>query len=149
MIDYTNLLDEALTKFNNTNERAKKKPRYYGCDELIYQSDIHMIEAIGKNLEANTTELAEILGVAKSLVSRQTKKLEMKGYIRKYQYQDNKKEIYYKLTDLGKKAYHGHEEFHKMRNNDVYKDFERYSEEQKQFLIEFITKYTEHLKQYI
>ncbi len=141
-------LDLAVERFINAMDAMRKKPRDYNCGELLYPSEIHLIETIGKYPDLNTTQIAERHGVSKGLVSQLTTKLERKGFLQKFQYKENKKEVFFKLTDKGKCAYDGHIEYHKARNMEVYDEFEGYSEKQKELILSFLRKHTEYLKQY-
>jgi DNA-binding MarR family transcriptional regulator len=149
MENFTEELDEAIGKFYNSFERMTKKPRDYGCGELLYPSEIHIIEMIGKYPDLNTTDLADRQGVTKGSISQMTSKLEKKGFIKKFQYIDNKKEIFYKLTEKGKTAYEGHIKYHENRDMEAYEEFENYTEEQKKFLLKFFKRHTKYLKQYV
>ena len=66
-------------------------------------SEVHCIEYIGKNVDSNVTKLAESFYMTRSAMSKITKKLIEKGFIESYQKRDNKKEIYFRLTNKVKK----------------------------------------------
>ena len=76
-------------------------------------SEVHCIEYIGRNADTNVTKLAESYYVTRGAISKITKKLIKKGLIESYQKQNNKKEIYFRLTEQGKVINHVHEELHK------------------------------------
>ncbi len=142
-------LDKIMEKMFGLYITMSKTPRDYGSGVQIYPADIHMIEAIGQKKDVNTTLLAEILGLTKGTVSKTTKRLEKKGFIKKFQYMDNKKEIYFKLTDLGERAYEGHNKFHQLKNIDIYDEFDNYSQQEKEFILKFVQRYSELLEKYI
>ncbi len=62
-------------------------------------SEVHCIEYIGQNVDTNVTKLAGAFYMTRSAMSKITKKLIAKGIIESYQKPDNKKEIYYRLTN--------------------------------------------------
>jgi DNA-binding MarR family transcriptional regulator len=62
-------------------------------------SEIHCIDLIGKLEHPNATKLSINLSMTRSAVSKITKKLLNNGDVISYQNEDNKKEIYYKLTE--------------------------------------------------
>jgi len=108
-------------------------------------SEVHCIEFIEKNVDSNVTKLAESLYMTRGAISKLTKKLIEKGLIESYQKPDNKKEIYFKLTEQGKKIYEVHEELHKEfqeRDNAV---FDQVTEEQFDSMLSFVEKYSRHL----
>lgn len=108
-------------------------------------SEVHYIECIGKNVEPNVTKLAESLYMTRGAISKMTKKLIEKGIIESYQKPDNKKEIYFKLTEQGQKIYKIHDKLHKEFQERDKVVFEKVTEEQFDSMLTFINKYSEHL----
>ena len=84
----------------------------FGTGISMYRSEIHTIQAIGKNPGINVTALAEYLGVTKSAVSQTIAKLYRKGLVRKTSTPGNAKEVILELTDLGLIGFRNHEQFH-------------------------------------
>jgi DNA-binding MarR family transcriptional regulator len=108
-------------------------------------SEVHCIEYIEQNVDANVTKLAESFYMTRSAISKLTKKLMEKCLIESYQKPDNKKEIYFRLTEQGKVIYTIHEELHKefqARDNTV---FEQVTDEQFDTMLSFIERYSRHL----
>ncbi|WP_432352512.1 MarR family transcriptional regulator [Sporosarcina sp. A2] len=108
-------------------------------------SEVHCIESIEKNVDANVTKLAKCLYMTRGAISKLTKKLIDKGLIETYQKPDNKKEVYFRLSYQGKVIYNTHEELHKEfqeRDNVI---FEQVTEEQFSSILNFIEKYSQHL----
>ena len=142
-------LDEAIGKLCECEHKINQKAHDYGCGVLLHMSDIHMIEAIGNYPDSNITEIAGHLGFSKGTVSKLTKKLEKGGFIRRYQYKDNRKETFFSLTELGRKAYEGHYAFHETKSAHTHREYRRYSPEQRALILDFIRMYTDYLKDYI
>ena len=69
-----------------------------------------------------------------------------KGFIERYQVPTNKKEIYFRLTDLGRRAYDGHVHYHSRHSNSFYDNFNDYNEEQKDLIIKFVDDYTANIR---
>lgn len=108
-------------------------------------SEVHCIEYVGRNVDANVTKLADAFYMTRGAISKLTKKLIEKELIEPYQKQDNKKEIYFKLTKQGEKVYKIHEELHnefQERDKEVFEDV---SEKQFNDIINFVEKYSKHL----
>ncbi|MEK4434495.1 MarR family transcriptional regulator [Paenibacillus sp. FSL K6-2862] len=108
-------------------------------------SEVHCIEYIEKNVDPNVTKLAESLYMTKGAISKLTKKLMEKGLIECYQKSENKKEIYFRLTEQGKEIYNIHEDLHQEfqeRDKDI---FEQVTEEQFESMRSFMKKYSQHL----
>ena len=112
-------------------------------------SEAHCIEYIGKNADSNVTKLAESFYVTRGAISRMTKKLIKKGIIESYQKPDNKKEIYFRLTEEGKAINKIHDEMHKEFHQRDKVIFEQITEEQFDSILSFAGKYTKHLDEEI
>ncbi|KMY50250.1 MarR family transcriptional regulator [Peribacillus loiseleuriae] len=108
-------------------------------------SEVHCIESIGKIVDANVTKLAKSLYMTRGAISKLSKKLIEKGLIETYQKPDNKKEIYFRLTDQGKVIYNIHEELHKEFQERDRVVFEQINEEQFDSMLRFVEKYSKHL----
>ncbi|WP_285766947.1 MarR family transcriptional regulator [Peribacillus sp. SI8-4] len=108
-------------------------------------SEVHCIECIEKNIDPNVTKLADSLYMTRGALSRLTKKLLKKGLIDSYQKSDNKKEIYFRLTEQGKKIFHIHEDLHKEFRERDKAVFEQVTEEQFDSMLRFVETYNKHL----
>lgn len=108
-------------------------------------SEVHCIEYIGKNTDSNVTKLAEAFYMTRGAMSKLTKKLIKKDLIESYQKPDNKKEIYFKLTEQGKKIYKIHEELHKEFQERDKVIFEQITDKQFDNMLTFVEKYSRHL----
>jgi len=108
-------------------------------------SEVHYIECIGRNVDSNVTKLAESLYMTRGAISKMTKKLIEKGIIESYQKLDNKKEIYFRLTEQGKVINKVHEELHKEFQERDKAVFEQVTEEQFDSMLSFVEKYSNHL----
>lgn len=67
-------------------------------------SEIELIEHIALIPYANVTKLAAASYMTRGAISKLTKKLMNKGLIESYQQTDNKKEIYFRLTNKGQQV---------------------------------------------
>ncbi|MBH0346873.1 MarR family transcriptional regulator [Bacillus thuringiensis serovar muju] len=108
-------------------------------------SEVHCIEYIENNADSNVTQLAEAFYVTRGAISRMTKKLIQKGLIESYQKSENKKEIYFRLTEQGKEIYKIHEDLHKEFQERDKAVFEQVTEEEFDSIISFVEKYSRHL----
>ncbi|GAB6458777.1 MarR family transcriptional regulator [Bacillus cereus group sp. MYBK71-2] len=108
-------------------------------------SEVHCIEYIENNTDSNVTQLAEAFYVTRGAISRMTKKLIQKGLIESYQKSENKKEIYFRLTEQGKEIYKIHEDLHKEFQERDKAVFEQVTEEEFDSIISFVEKYSRHL----
>ncbi len=108
-------------------------------------SEIHCIENVGKNADSNVTILADSLYMTRSAISKLTKKLVKKGLIESYQKPENKKEIYFRLTQKGEAIYKAHEELHKGYQDRDKAIFTQMTKEQFDTIISFAETYNKHL----
>ena len=67
-------------------------------------SEVHCIEAIQELNEPNVRRLTEALFMTRGAVSKLTKRLEQRGLIESYKNPDNKKEVYFRLTEAVQKS---------------------------------------------
>ncbi|MDR3271691.1 MAG: MarR family transcriptional regulator [Peptococcaceae bacterium] len=108
-------------------------------------SEVHCIEYIGKNADPNVTTLAESFYMTRGAISKVTKKLIHKGIITSYQKPDNKKEIYFKLTQQGQEIYQTHEELHQEFQERDKPVFAQVTESQFDSMLTLVEKYRQHL----
>ncbi|MHB8063830.1 MAG: MarR family transcriptional regulator [Ruminiclostridium sp.] len=108
-------------------------------------SEVHCIDYIGRNADSNVTKLAEAFYMTRGAISKITKKLIQKGVIESYQKPDNKKEIYFRLTEQGKVIYEIHDELHKEFRERDKAVFEQVTEEQFDIMLSFVERYRRHL----
>ncbi|OUB33046.1 MarR family transcriptional regulator [Bacillus thuringiensis serovar yunnanensis] len=108
-------------------------------------SEVHCIEYIENNADSNVTQLAEAFYVTRGAISRMTKKLIQKGLVESYQKSENKKEIYFRLTEQGKEIYKIHENLHKEFQERDKAVFEQVTEEEFNSIISFVENYSRHL----
>jgi DNA-binding MarR family transcriptional regulator len=108
-------------------------------------SEVHCIEYIGRNVDSNVTKLAESFYMTRGAISKMSKKLIKKDVIESYQKPDNKKEIYFRLTEQGQEIYKVHEELHKEFEERDKAVFEQVTEEQFDSMLSFVEKYSRHL----
>lgn len=109
-------------------------------------SEIALIEKIELISHANVTKLAAASYMTRGAISKQTKKLLASGLIESYQLNDNKKEVYFRLTLAGKEMNQIHQKLHEdflKRDQQV---FEGMSSSEYDSVFRFIGKYREHLK---
>ena len=108
-------------------------------------SEVHCIEYIGENKDSNVTKLAESFFMTRGAISKLTKKLINRGYIESYPKEDNRKEIFFKLTEKGEEIYRTHEKLHKEFSKRDEEVFKQITEKQMDSMLEFINNYNLHL----
>ena len=120
---------EKAERLLNIMNQSNKKPKDYGTGDILYHSEIHTIEAIYNHKNVNASELSSILGITNGAVSQVTNKLIKKKLIEQYQIPNNKKDVFYKLTEHGEKVNALHNEYHKKLYNKIHQYFSASSKE--------------------
>ncbi|HLR03540.1 MAG TPA: MarR family transcriptional regulator [Virgibacillus sp.] len=139
--------EQLMTKFRDLFNKMGWLNEFNMTDSLkgYTPSEVHCVEAIEKNKYPNVRKLAESLYMTRGAISKLTKRLIKKGLIERYQKPDNKKEIYFRLTEQGKIIFDIHENLHKSfleRDKIV---FESMSDEQFEGMLHFLENYSNHL----
>lgn len=117
-------------------------------DEYGY-SETHCIDYIGRLELPNVTKIAEHMGMTRGAISKMTKKLLAKGLIEKYTLETNKKEIYFRLTDLGMLLFEEHAKRHRMWETRDMHFLARYSREEVETVYKFMCEYNGYLEEQI
>lgn len=145
-IDKYKKLIEVFMRAINNYMILEKRPQKYGTNELFHKLEIHTIYKIGETPGINVTELAKWHGISKSAVSQVVKKLERRKFIFRYKAPDNSKEVLFKLTRKGEKAFEGHIRYHEEIDAPLISKIQEMSEEKIQILEEIIEMLEMHTK---
>ncbi|KRG11280.1 MarR family transcriptional regulator [Staphylococcus sp. NAM3COL9] len=112
-------------------------------------SEVHCLESIKNIKNPNVKKIADDLFMTRGAISKLTKKLLKKNAIESYKKIENKKEIYFLLTDEGEKIYLKHLKLH---HNFFLRDkpfFDEITNEEFDILITFFERYSKYLEQEI
>ncbi|MCC3380479.1 MarR family transcriptional regulator [Paenibacillus farraposensis] len=130
---------DLLIKMNHQLEQHQQKGSMSFLEEIhehfdgiatLNITDVHVIDCIGRHEPINVTTLAERIELSKGTVSKVSAKLLKEGWIRRTQLNDNKKEIYFRLTSSGKKLFLVHERLHAKMQHQLIQFLNRYSSEE-------------------
>jgi DNA-binding MarR family transcriptional regulator len=133
-----NELAEKLYKAFNLAGQEMKTAWDYGIGLNLYHSEVHLLDMIKAHKGANASELSRIMGVTTGAVWQVSRKLLDKGLIENYQHENNKKEVLFQLTDLGKKACKGHQKHHETINTGLFEYMENLNEADIKIISEFL-----------
>ena len=112
-------------------------------------SELHIIAAIGDLEQPNVTSLAEHMGMTRGGICKNIKKLAEAGLISSYQRDGNVKNIYYRLTEMGKIVYEKHDEAHQAWLARDMAFMESFSDKQLNQVTDFMKRYIKHIDQRI
>ncbi|WP_371362454.1 hypothetical protein SRRS_35960 [Sporomusa rhizae] len=136
---------ESLFRLSRKLFEAMKQPNKFGTDRLLYSSEIHTLDMIGKHSGITVTELADRQGISKSALPKLIHKLIEKDLVYRYQEPGNKKNILLELTDKGRIAIQHHFEFHETFDSGIMKKINSLTPEEYLFLSDLL----QELEQYI
>ncbi len=108
--------------------------------------EVHCIDFIEKMTDPNVTKLSRAFRMTRGAISKLTKRLIKAGLIEPYQKPENKKEIYYRITELGRDIYLKHQSLHQDRIDRDILFFSQLNEGEKDTLIRIFEKFDKHLK---
>lgn len=148
MRDYTlvaNTMERIIYKYIE----IESMKREYGTGILFTQSEIHIIECIGDHEGINITELAKQKRKTKGAISQMIYKLVDKGIVEKNVSKNSDAEVALTLTDMGRKAYEGHRQFHKNACHEVFETLKNMSEESYGDLVNLLKYFENFLDQRI
>lgn len=134
--------------FNNVTERHGI---INSLEEMKFISEhnaleVHCIEFIEKISDPNVTKLSKAFHMTRGAISKLAKRLIKAGVVETYQKPENKKEIYYRITERGREIYLKHETLHQNRIDRDILFFSQLSDAEKDSLISIFDKFDKHLK---
>lgn len=112
-------------------------------------SEVHTIDIIGKTKDVNGVTISSKLGLTRGAVSKIISGLKKKKLIDSYQNSDNKKEIYYKLTEKGEIIFCKHEKAHKEWEERELKFLNQISPPEIDIVSDFLNRYNSYLESLI
>ncbi|WP_127496766.1 MarR family transcriptional regulator [Paenibacillus glycanilyticus] len=96
---------------------------------------LYVLDAIGKLEPVNGITISKKFGFSKGSISKITRKMVDKQIIQFEYLPDNKKEILFRTTSLGKEIYQLHLAMHRQIDSSVNHYLKRYNESELQFLV--------------
>lgn len=132
--------------FDMLGEIAAEQKQPLNCGgQLLHRSEINLLQLIESCPDSNVSALSEKSGVTKSAVTQISVKLCEKGLIETYKNPHNKKEKYFRLTNMGKNAKKQYEELNKNASMKMRGYLCALSTEEKKTIMEFIQKAKEYM----
>jgi DNA-binding MarR family transcriptional regulator len=141
--DIMELFIQAVHKYN----ALEKIPVKVGSKHDLYHSERHLLDKIGDQPGVNVTEFARAVGITKGAVSQVVKKLENKGFVRRYKSSSNDKEVFLELTRAGRDIYIKHKKTNEETLKPLIEKLKKYPDDKIDFLIAMFTWIGEYLDQ--
>lgn len=138
---------KVLKQFNSIDEKIDCIKKLTERDILNHycSSELHCIEVISSIENANVTKISKKLSMTRGAISKITKKLIEKGAIVSYQNGTNKKEIYFRLTDIGEQLNEEHRQWHVDWEERSTLYFNDWSKEDLDVVFSFLETYRSYL----
>ncbi len=124
--------DELLKIFDegfDLCEQYDMIPHQYG-DEVLYQSEMHFLQVVGKKKDLTITAIAQILKKTTSACSQTMSKLKKKGLLIQHRNGNNNREYYLELTERGRNVFLAHEKLDNKCLNRTKKALSHFSEKE-------------------
>jgi DNA-binding MarR family transcriptional regulator len=137
------LFIQAVHRYN----ALEKIPVKAGSKHDLYHSERHFLDKIGDHPGVNVTEFARAVGITKGAVSQVVKKLENKGFVRRYKSSSNDKEVFLELTRAGRDIYIKHRKTNEETIKPLIEKLKKYPDDDIDFLIAMFTWIGEYLDQ--
>lgn len=123
-------------EINSFREQARK----HQIDMLSNNiTSVHVIDCIGNHEPINHTGIVKKMDLSKASITNISSKLLEAGFIQRSQLNNNRKEIYFSLTDKGRYVYDLHKKLHEERVEEFYRFFESYSEAELKIIGKFMS----------
>jgi DNA-binding MarR family transcriptional regulator len=94
-----------------------------------------VLDAIGRLEPVNGITIAEQFAIPKGTVSKVTRRLQALKLITQESLPNNKKEILFRTTPLGKELFHAHRAFDDQMEQSLVQFLQRYSDDEKRFIV--------------
>lgn len=125
---------------------SEKREVFNSLEEMTFIEEynvmeVHCIDLIEKMQDPNVTKLAKAFHLTKGAISKLIKKLMQEGAVESYQKAENKKEIYYRITESGRLIYKKHEALHQQRINRYIPFFNSLKEDEKAMLMDIFNRF--------
>lgn len=132
---------------NLFNEILKLEEEEIITDEFkdITNNDMHIIEAVGLSGENTMSVVAKKLGITAGSLTTSVNSLVNKKYVTRQRSDEDRRVVFLKLTDKGKRAYEHHREYHSQMTEAV---ISRLDEEEVPVLIKSLTGLSEFFRGY-
>lgn len=101
--------------------------------------EVHCIDRIGTIDYANVTKIAKEMRLTRGSISKICKRMLGKGLIESYQRSDNRKEVYYRLTENGRRVYNEHKKIHSQARQEELFLLNTFSEAEQAIIFRFLS----------
>ncbi len=137
------LLDSLWTVMNKKRNLDRDEWKTESPD--LNSTELRCIEYVGHHPNVNATRLAGAFFMTTGAASKLTKKLLSKGLLSRYQKLENRKEVYFRLTEQGETLYQVLSGIREKLNRRDKPVFDQLTDGQYETILAFVRSYSEHL----
>lgn len=125
---------------------ALDKAAWRSVSKDLNPTELRCIEYVGSHKSANATRLADFFFMTTGATCKLTKRLLAKDYLERYQKQDNRKEVYFRLSEKGNILYSTLSDLRQtLRHRDA-PITETMTEDEYNVIFHFVLRYDDHLR---
>ncbi len=106
------VINELLVDIFNDILKLEHKAIESFAGSSLTMSEMHILEAIGNNTDAQMSDIAKKLRITLPTLTVSVQRLEEKGYITRQRHDVDRRKVTAGLTDKGKQAYEYHAQYH-------------------------------------
>lgn len=121
--EYKLVVNELLVDIFNDILKVEHRAIESIGGNALTMSEMHILEAIGKNPEQPMSEIAKKLRVTLPTLTVSVQRLEEKGYITRSRPGSDRRKVNASLTKLGRQAYESHAVFHAKMVDSLFDGF--------------------------
>lgn len=144
-MDTYEVLNSILVTLFNDILHIEEKALITGEFKNLSVNDMHIIEAIGIEKPRKMSEISKTLGVTMGTLTTGINGLVKKGYVERNRSEKDRRIVYASLTDIGRRAYTHHMNFHKDMINSIMNGL---SEEEAKVLTKTFVKLEDYFKKW-
>ena len=144
-MDAFETINDTLVNLFNEILKLEEEAIITGEFSDITNNDMHIIEAVGLYGETTMSVVAKKLGITAGSLTTSVNSLVNKKYVTRQRSDEDRRVVFLKLTDKGKRAYEHHREYHSQMTEAV---ISRLDEEEVPVLIKSLTGLSEFFRGY-
>lgn len=110
---------EELYTHQRIRESYNSTPRNYGTEEELFMTEVHIVQAIGRNPGLSLNELANLTFRTDPAMSMVIKSLAEKGLVKRQRDKDDNRKYIITLTKKGEDLYYYHEKWDEKSYSEI------------------------------
>jgi DNA-binding MarR family transcriptional regulator len=117
------IINELLVDIFNDILKVEHKSIESFADSTLTMSEMHILEAVGKNPDQQMSDIAKKLRITLPTLTVSVQRLEEKGFITRQRFGADRRKVAVALTQRGRSAYEKHAVFHTKMVDSLFAGF--------------------------